>query len=39
LNKINSLEEKIKQLEKENKLLKGQQNGQVAQIETKETKK
>ena len=39
LNKIKSLEEKIKQLEEENKLLKGQQNGQVAQVEVKETKK
>ena len=39
LDKIKSLEEKIKQLEEENKLLKGQQNGQAAQIEVKETKK
>jgi len=39
LDKIKSLEEKISQLEEENKLLKEQQNGQVAQIEVKETKK
>jgi len=39
LDKIKSLEEKIKQLEKENNLLKGQQNGQVAQIEVKENKR
>jgi len=39
LDKIKSLEEKINQLEEENKLLKGLQNGQVAQIEVKETKK
>ena len=39
LDKIKSLEEKISQLEEENKLLKEQQNGQVAQIEFKETKK
>jgi hypothetical protein len=39
LDKIKSLEEKIKQLEEENNLLKGQQNGQVAQIEVKENKR
>jgi hypothetical protein len=39
LDKIKSLEEKIKQLEEENKTLKDQQNGQIAQIEVKETKR
>ena len=39
LDKIKSLEEKIKQLEEKNKLLKGQQNGQVAQIEVNEIRK
>jgi cell shape-determining protein MreC len=39
LDKIKSLEEKIKQLEEENRKLKDQQNGQIAQIEVKETKR
>ena len=39
MDKIKSLEEKIKQLEEENKTLKDQQNGQIAQIEVKETKR
>jgi hypothetical protein len=39
LDKIKNLEEKIKQLEEENRKLKDQQNGQIAQIEVKETKK
>ena len=38
MDKIKSLEEKIKQLE-ENRKLKDQQNGQIAQIEVKETKR
>ena len=39
LAKIKGLEEKIKQLEEENKKLKEEKNGQIAQIEVKETKK
>jgi hypothetical protein len=39
LDRIKSLEKKIRQLEEENKLLKERQHGQVAQIEVKEPKK
>ena len=39
LDKIKSLEEKINHLEEENRKLKDQQNGQIAQIEIKETKR
>jgi len=39
LDKIKSLEEKINHLEEENRKLKDQQNGQIAQIEVKETKR
>ena len=39
LDKVKGLEERIKQLEEENSKLKDQQNGQIAQIEVKETKR
>jgi hypothetical protein len=40
LDKVKGLEERIKQLEEENRKLKDQQNGQLtAQIEVKETKR
>ena len=39
LDKVKGLEEKIKQLEEENRKLKEEKNGQIAQIEVKETKR